>query len=84
MLFEHGQEHLSEFFIAAQLQILVVEPFAFLVIKFCTGLGDTVKRELLDEFIHRVHFLIACAVPTEQGQEVDDRFGQVATLAISR
>ena len=59
MLFEHRLEHLSEFFVGTELQILVVEPFALFVIELGTGFGHTVEREILNQLVHRVHLLIA-------------------------
>ena len=83
MLFEYRQEHVCKLFIAAQLKVLVVEPFALLVVELGTRFGDAVETELFDEFVHRVHLLIACSVPSEECQEVDDSLGQIAALAIT-
>ena len=46
-------------------EVLVVEPFAFLVVEFRTRLADTVERELLNQFVHRKHLLVAGVVPAQ-------------------
>ena len=61
----------------------MVEPFAFFVIELSAGFGHTVKREVLDQFVHSVHLLITGTMPTQQGEEVNNRLGQIAALAIT-
>ena len=61
----------------------MIEPFAFFEVKLGAGLGHTVEAELCNQFVHRVHLLVACSVPSEQCKEVDHRFGQITALAIT-
>ena len=39
--------------------------------------------EKLHQLVHRHEFLIISRIPTQQGQEIDDGFGQVACLPIA-
>ena len=81
---EHRLEELSQLCIALAEDVFVVEPCTFLIVKLGTGLAAMLQREELDELVHRHQLLVIARVPTQQGEEVDDRFGQVACLTIAR
>ena len=61
----------------------MIEPFAFLIIKLGAGLAATRHRELLNQFVHREHFLFGAWIPTQQSQEIDDGFGEITGFAIT-
>ena len=83
-LLGHGSQELRcQLLVAAQLQVLVVEPLAFLEVELRARLAHALQRELRDEFVHCVHLLVSGVVPSEQGKEVYHRFGVVSALAIA-
>ena len=66
MLSRHSCEELRQELLAGViLQILMVEPFAFLIIELRTRLAHAVERELLDELLHGENLLIGSGMPTE-------------------
>ena len=63
--------------------ILVVEPDTFLIVELGAGLRAFRDVESLYQLLQREQFLLGAGVPSQQRQEVDDRFGEVALLAES-
>ena len=83
-LLGHGSQELRcQLLVAAQLQVLVVEPLAFLEVELRTRLAHALQGELRDEFVHCVHLLVSGVVPSKQRKEVNHRLGVVAALAIA-
>ena len=74
----------GQLFIAFLLQVFVVEPFAFFVVKSGTALAASFEREEFYQFVYREYLFIVAGVPAQQGEEVDDGFGQIAGFAITR
>ena len=82
--FEDRHKEGSGFLIVHSLDIMMVEPFSLFIIKFGSALAATAQIEAMDQFVHAHYFLIITRIPSQQGQEVDNRFGQVTALAITR
>ena len=61
----------------------MVKPFTLLIVKFSTCFRYTIQREVLYQLLHCVHFFIATAVPSEQGQEINHSLRQVTALAVT-
>ena len=84
MTFEHRAEHVSDVAVAAQLDITVVEPLAFLVIELGAALAAMGEVEESDHLIEGHQLDVVAGVPPEQCKEVDHGLRQVATLAVAR
>ena len=84
MTFEHRAEHVGNVAVAAQLDIAVVEPLAFLVIELGAALAAMGEVEEADHLVEGHQFDVVAGVPPEQRKEVDHRLRQVATLAVAR
>ena len=84
MTFEHRAEHVSDVAIAAQLDIAVVEPLAFLVIELGAALAAVGKVEEANHLVEGHQFDVVAGVPPKQRKEVDHGLRQVAALAIAR
>ena len=84
MLLENRAKHGGDIFIAALTDILMIEPFAFLVVEFRTALAAMGQVKKCGQFIHRHQFAIISGIPSEQCQKIDDSLGQIAALTISR
>ena len=84
MTFEHRAEHVSDVAIAAQLDITMVEPLAFLVIELGAALAAMGEVEEADHLVEGHQFDVVAGVPPKQREEVDHGLRQVATLAVAR
>ena len=80
---ESRQEHLRQFLVAAQLQVLVIEPLALFIIELGTGFRHAIQREVLNQLIHGVHLFISASMPSEERKEVDHRLRQISALAVA-
>ena len=62
----------------------MVEPLALLIVELSARLAYALERELLDELLHGVHLLVACSMPSEKCEEVNNSLWIVALLAVTR
>ena len=60
--------------------VLVVEPYTFLIVKPCSCLAAFRYVELLYKLVDSKQFLLRTRVPAQQGKEVDDSLGEVSAF----
>ena len=58
-----------------------VEPVQALLVPDPAGLLDLIEPPLLGQLVHGEDFLLGTRSPADQGEEVDDRLGDVALVA---
>lgn len=82
MLFQDRHEKPGYFLIAFLQYIFMVKPFPFqsriLPRLCCNGAGQK-----LHQFIQGHQFLVISRIPSQQGKEIDNSFGQVTRLTIT-
>ena len=83
MGFHDRHEQRSNLFVVLHLDILMVEPFRFLIIKFRPALAAMAQVEGFDQFFHAHHLLVVARVPAQQSQEIDNGFRQIAAFTVS-
>lgn len=83
MLFQDRHEKPGYFLIAFLQYIFMVKPFSFFKVEFCPGFAATVQVKKLHQFIQGHQFLVISRIPSQQGKEIDNSFGQVTRLTIT-
>ena len=84
MALHDREEQVCDLLIALLQQIVVVEPFALLIVETGTALATTSKVEQANQVVHAHHLLIVSRIPAQKRQEIDDCLREVAALAIPR
>ena len=74
-------EELCYLFIALLKDVLMVKPYALLIIKACSCLRAFCYVELLYEFVEGEHLLLCARVPSQQCKEIEHSLGEVTLLA---
>ena len=77
MLFQHRYKQLGYLFVRFLLNVSMIEPDTFFIIKFCTRLAATMQVEQTDQLVHRHHFLVVTRIPSQQSKEIDNSLGQI-------
>ncbi len=69
--------------VVAHVHVLGVEPAGLVGIEAGSGFADPLQREVGDQLVHREELLLGAGIPSQQREHVDERFGEVAVLAVS-
>ena len=64
--------------------VFAVEPLSLDIVELRSALRTLREVKLLDELLHRKDFLVCSWVPSEQSEEIDDSFRQIAAFAVAR
>ena len=83
MLFQDRHEKPGYFLIAFLQYIFMVKPFSFFKVEFCPSFAATMQVKKLHQFIQGHQFLVISRIPSQQGKEIDNSFGQVTRLTIT-
>ena len=83
VLGKNRHKQFGHFLVGLVDEVFVVVPLGFLVSEAGAGFADVLEREEVDQFLEGEDVAVEAWVPTQQGQEVNQGFWQVALFAVS-